>query len=255
MAVVQDEKIIQKFFNASRVAALTGAGISAESGIPTFRGENGLWKELAPEELASFDAFYSNPAIVSEWYQHRRTIIQNSSPNPAHHALFELSGLFPQFDIITQNVDGLHQRAGCQNVIELHGSIMRNYCIRCGYRYTVEEFDDIYESSFNHVPLCHCGGYIRPDVVWFGEPLPTDQLDTAVYTASNADIFIIIGTSARVQPASELPILAKSKGAFLVEINPNRTVMTDSVDLSIRGAAGIVLPKLVEQLRSKVYLS
>ncbi|MBD3274534.1 MAG: NAD-dependent protein deacylase, partial [Candidatus Marinimicrobia bacterium] len=167
-----DPFVFEQLEKADRIVALTGAGISAESGVPTFRGEEGLWKKLKPEELANFDAFIENPQRVTEWYEHRRDIIDNVKPNAGHYALAEMENIFPNVSVITQNVDGLHQKAGSTNVVELHGNIYRNYCIDCGKRYDYGNM-----VSFNGTPTCEeCGGLIRPDVVWFGEMLPMEAI-------------------------------------------------------------------------------
>lgn len=250
MSVVFQEQLAKQLVKASRVVALTGAGISAESGIPTFRGQDGLWKKFSPSELASFEAFYRNTAIVSEWYKYRRDIINSKQPNAAHFALAQLRDVPKEFILITQNVDGLHQRAGSDGVIELHGNITKNYCINCGKRYTAEEFDEIYNSSSDHIPRCWCEGLIRPDVVWFGESLPEGAFEKAYQMSIHADIFLSIGTSAEVRPAADLPRHAKSYGAFLIEINPNRTSLTDIADLWLQGPAGEILPEFVENYKN-----
>ncbi len=250
MEILNSGKVIEYLKRAKKIAVLTGAGISAESGIPTFRGENGLWTKLSPNELASFEAFYNNTAIVSEWYNHRREIIEDSKPNHGHYALVELSKIPEVFNLITQNIDGLHQKAGCTDVIELHGNILESYCTQCGRRYTSEEFEEIYLNAMNHIPRCNCGGLIRPDVVWFGESLPSESIERAYQASINADVFLSIGTSAQVVPASDLPRYAKRNGALLIEVNPNRTVLTDTVDLWLQGKAGEILPKFVEEYRA-----
>lgn len=240
------DELLQRLRRATRVAVLTGAGISAESGVPTFRGEDGLWKKFRPEELANFDAFIRNPKLVWEWYQYRRRIIREVQPNPGHRALVELERMVPDFAVITQNVDGLHQRAGSRKVIELHGNILRNRCVQCG--------NITYEVQFEQddVPRCDCGGLIRPDVVWFGEMLPEDALEQAWMYARTSNVFLSVGTSAVVQPAASLPMEAKQYGAYVVEINTESTPLTPWVDEHIRGKAGEVLPKLVAALaRSK----
>jgi len=245
------EKLLDRLYQAQKVVALTGAGISKESGIPTFRGKDGLWKELSPQELASFEAFYNNTAMVSKWYHHRREIIEKTDPNPGHYALAELENLLSNLVIITQNVDNLHQDAGSQEVIELHGNIMRNYCVECGKYYKTQEFDEIYNSSPDNIPHCYCGGLIRPDVVWFGEPLPQDSIQKAIQSSSEADIFLSIGTSAQVVPAAELPYFALRSKAMVVEINPNQTPLSNKADLVFRRKAGEILPELVEQFKTK----
>lgn len=230
---------------ARHVVALTGAGISAESGIPTFRGEEGLWQKFSPEELANFNAFIENPELVSEWYEHRREIIQNVKPNPGHYMLAELEDLFQFVTIITQNVDGLHQKAGNSNVIELHGNIYRNYCIQCGKRY-----DYMKMKRQNDPPTCvECGGLIRPDVVWFGEPLPIETIQEAEHYATAADVMFSIGTSAVIYPAAELPRTAKNHNAYLVEINPEHTDISLIADESVRMESGKALPELLKQYK------
>jgi len=248
MEILNSDAIVERLKQARVYTILTGAGISAESGIPTFRGENGLWKNLSPHELASIEAFYRNTAIVNEWYRHRRDIIEKCTPNAGHYALTEMSKYLPTFYLITQNVDGLHQRAGVSDVIELHGNIMQNYCIRCGTRYNVQQFDEIYEHASRHIPRCDCGGVIRPDVVWFGEALPAEALERAFQAAENAEVFLSIGTSAQVRPASDLPLIAKKHGAFFIEININATMLSSSADLLLQGPSGEILPKLNRDL-------
>lgn len=240
----------QRLGQAKRVVALTGAGISAASGIPTFRGENGLWTKLAPQELASFEGFYRNTAVVSEWYKHRRDIIEVCQPNAAHTTLVELEKLVAEFSLITQNIDGLHQRAGSQDVIELHGTIMQNYCTRCNRQYSVAEFDQIYNRSSNHVPRCFCGGIVRPNVVWFGESLPVAAYERAYKASMQAEVFLAIGTSAQVRPAADLPMIAKEQGAYLIEINIVKTVLTPHADLFLEGAADKILPQFNREYQS-----
>ncbi|MDO8549872.1 MAG: Sir2 family NAD-dependent protein deacetylase, partial [Ignavibacteria bacterium] len=164
-----DKKLIEKLSNSKSVVFFTGAGISAESGIPTFRGKDGIWNKIKPEELASFNAFLKNPELVWGWYNYRKKIIHQSQPIPAHIAIAEAENIFPEVTVITQNIDNLHRRASSKTVFELHGNIERNYCIKCKTFYN-EELD-----FSRGVPKCKCGGLIRPDVVWFGEYLPEDQ--------------------------------------------------------------------------------
>lgn len=249
MKVISDPVAVQRLRQANRIVVLTGAGISAESGIPTFRGEEGLWKKLSPEELASFEAFYNNTALVSEWYQYRRSIITETEPNAGHFALKELQEIAPDFNLITQNVDGLHQRAGSRDVIELHGNIMENYCVNCNQQYSQEEFDEIYRHNPNHIPYCYCGGLIRPNVVWFGEALPEKSIEKAYQVSMQSDIFLSIGTSAQVSPASNLPRIAKQNNSYLIEINTATTAITDIVDLHLEGLAGEILPLLVDDYK------
>ncbi len=230
--------------SAKEVVALTGAGISAESGIPTFRGEDGLWSKLKPEELASFDAFLRNPQLVSEWYEHRRHITRLSKPNPAHMSLVDMEKIFPHFTVVTQNIDNLHRRAGSRNVAELHGNIERNYCLGCGMRYDGEDFEG--NESFR---CKKCGGLIRPDIVWFGEMLPADQWNMAEEAASSADVMFVIGTSAVVYPAAELPVTVKRSGGKVVEVNVEETPLSRYADYSFQGPASKVLVEIVEQIK------
>ncbi len=231
---------------AERVVAFTGAGISAESGVPTFRGEDGIWKKMRPEELASMEGFLANPALVAEWYRHRRTIVRSVRPNAGHLALAEMEQLFPHVTVVTQNIDNLHRRAGSSNVVELHGNVERNYCMRCGTRYGEEELP-----LPEGIPSCmRCGGLIRPDVVWFGEMLPEDAWEEASRACGAADLLIAIGTSGVVYPAASLPFAGKRAGAFLVEINPEPTPLTPSADECLPGPAGSVLPLLVDRARA-----
>jgi len=237
------EKLISRLKQASNVAVLTGAGISAESGVPTFRGEEGLWKKFRPEELANFDAFVRNPKLVWEWYNYRKKIISEVKPNPAHYALVKLEEYFQQFHLITQNIDNLHRRAGSRRIYELHGNIMRNRCVDCN-----KHEDEISYHDPENLPRCECGGLMRPDVVWFGETLPQQVLMNSFTAANNSDVFFSIGTSAVVQPAASLPLEAKNAGAFVVEINAEPTVISNLVDESIIGKAGEILPQLVDKI-------
>ncbi len=248
MAELLTSQAKERLYSASKVVILTGAGISAESGIPTFRDKDGLWTKFSPEELASFDAFYKNTRMVSEFYQKRREIIEHTEPNPGHKALAEMEQLFDDFHIITQNIDGLHQKAGSNNVVEIHGNIMNNYCIDCKKTYTAAEFEKIYEENSEHIPRCECGGLIRPDVVWFGEQLPGDALEKAFHLSEAADVFFSIGTSAQVRPAADLPIRALQNGAYLIEINPTLTGLTNFTHLNIQEKGGEILPRLKKEI-------
>lgn len=237
-------EILERLRSAEYVVALTGSGISAESGVPTFRGREGMWEKFRPEELANINAFMRNPGLVWEWYQHRQKLIREVSPNPAHYALAAMERHYPRFDLVTQNVDGLHRIAGSQNVWELHGNIMRNRCIQCGRRYDAEDF----HVEEDGVPHCDCGGYIRPDVVWFGEQLPEETLHGAYQAAEACDVFFSIGTSALVQPAGSLPLIALGHDALVVEINTEHTQISDSVHLSLEAKAGEVLPLILRRI-------
>lgn len=226
---------------ARRVAILTGAGISAESGVPTFRdAQTGMWARYDPQELATPQAFQRNPKLVWEWYAWRRELTGQAAPNPGHLALVELAGQTPHCQLITQNVDGLHQRAGSREVIELHGNIHRTKCFE--EEVVVESWDDTGDVP----PLCpRCGGFLRPDVVWFGEALPADALQTAVKAAQQCDLFLSVGTSALVHPAASLPTMALRAGATLVEINLEPTPLTPLAHYAWHGPAGQLLPALV----------
>ena len=235
------QRLIAKLRQADAVATFTGAGMSAESGVPTFRGEDGIWKKFKPEELANFDAFMRNPDLVWEWYNHRKKLIADIQPNAGHRALAEMEKHHRRFSIITQNIDNLHRRAGSTTIYELHGNIERNYCIGCGKYFTNEEI-----LSQQQVPRCSfCKNLIRPDVVWFGENLPEDEWNESVKAAEHADLFFSIGTSGVVFPAASLPAIAKKSGAYVVEINIEPTDLTPKADEVLLGKAGVILPQLM----------
>ena len=243
------EKLISKLKDAENVTVLTGAGISAESGVPTFRGDDGIWKKFKAEELASFDAFIRNPDLVWEWYKHRKQIIASVQPNAAHFALAEMEQRHKRVVVVTQNIDNLHRRAGSRTVYELHGNIDRNYCIACGTGASNEEI-----LRQEHAPRCvSCNGLIRPDVVWFGELLPVDVWNTSVEATEQADVFFSIGTTAIVYPAASLPTIAKKTGAYLVEINIERTDLSREADEVLIGKAGEILPQLLQTYNSLVH--
>ncbi len=231
--------------SANHVAALTGAGVSAESSIPTFRdAQTGLWAQYSPEELATPQAFRRNPRLVWEWYAWRRELVAQAEPNPGHLALATLEQRVPKFTLITQNVDGLHQRAGSRSVIELHGNISRTTCFAEG---TVV---DSWPETDEVPPRCpNCNSFLRPDVVWFGESLPRQTLTDAFIAAEQCDLFLSIGTSALVQPAASLPMVALEQGTVTVEINPDTTPLTSHVTYALQGPAGQVLPALVEMAK------
>lgn len=237
--------IIGLLRSARWVTVLTGAGISAESGVPTFRdAQTGLWSKFRPEELASPQAFARNPKLVWDWYTWRRQLVANAQPNPGHLALVELERRVPHFTLLTQNVDGLHQRAGSgfrYPVIELHGNISRVIC--SGVRHPV----DIWDEDGEIPPLCpQCGSRLRPDVVWFGESLPAEALDAAWEAASGCDLFFSIGTSGIVEPAASLPAIALNRSTPVIEINPEPTPLTPYASAVISSPAGEVLPQLVK---------
>ena len=237
------ESVKQVLKDSKKIVFVTGAGISQESGIPTFRGKDGLWRNYDAMKLATIDAFYDDPKLVWEWYTERRENIFSANPNPGHATISELEK-FCNVIVLTQNIDGLHQRAGSTNVLELHGSIVRIKCTVCNYIDTIsDEFDKL-------PPLCKCGNILRPDVVWFGEALPQKVWENAIVHASTCDTMIIAGTSLVVSPANTLPIYAKQNYATLIEVNPEETVMSKEMDLSIRETSAIALPKLLSQVYS-----
>ncbi len=239
------DSLIDHLHRARRVVFATGAGISAESGVPTFRGEGGIWNKMRPEELASVDGFMRNPQLVWEWYQHRRDLMSRVVPNPGHHAIAAFEKHFPDMVVVTQNIDGLHRRAGSSRILELHGDISRNKCFDCGRLYDCEIDPDA------DLPRCGCGGMIRPDVVWFGEMLPHDVLQAAFEAAEAAEVFFSVGTSAVVQPAASLPLVAARRGACLVEVNLEPTPLTPVADIFLQGKSGDILPRLLEQFESR----
>lgn len=236
--------LIQKLAAANHVAVLTGAGVSAESGVPTFRdAQTGLWASYRAEDLATPRAFQRNPRLVWEWYAWRRELVARARPNPAHVALAKMESFFPRFQTITQNVDGLHQRAGSHDVIELHGNIARTRCFSEGT--VVEQW----EATGDVPPRCpKCGGLLRPDVVWFEELLPPVEIERAMGAARSCDVFLSIGTSTVVYPAAELPFAALRCGATVVEINPQATPFTAQAHFALTAAAGVALPELVRVL-------
>lgn len=227
---------------ATRVAALTGAGVSQESGLRTFRdAQTGLWAQYKPEDLASPQAFARDPKLIWDWYAWRREAIKSVRPNPGHYALVEMERKFPTFTLITQNVDGLHRMAGSENILELHGNIQRVRCSKCG------KFTDTWGDDTESVPCCEsCGGLLRPDVVWFGEDLPRAELENAVKAARSCDVFFSIGTSGVVQPAASLGFAARNKGAVVVEVNAEPTPLTSKADFALHGKSGEILPELVK---------
>lgn len=227
---------------AKKIVFVTGAGISQESGIPTFRGKDGLWRKYDAMQLATIDAFYENPKLVWEWYNERRNNIFKSQPNSGHKAIAELEN-YMDVIVLTQNIDGLHQKAGSSKVLELHGSIIRIKCSVCNFN--AESF-----SEFSNLPpLCECGNILRPDVVCFGEGLPQKVWQEAIIHANTCDMMFIVGTSLVVSPANTLPMYAKNNSSILVEINPDETIMTSDMDLSIRSPSAKVLPELVSILK------
>ncbi len=219
---------------------LTGAGISAESGIATFRSPGGLWRNLRPEQLATPEAFARDPKLVWEWYDWRRSELAAASPNAGHHALVALEQRAPPFTLITQNVDGLHDRAGSRRVLKVHGDIWTLRCTRCPREWRDER------ATLQELPLrCECGAIARPGVVWFGEALPQAVWAEAEKASAECDAFLVVGTAAVVYPAAGLVALAKRNGALTIAVNVSESAVTSSVDYSLRGAAGAILPELL----------
>lgn len=239
-----DPQLIRSIREADHIVMLTGAGVSKESGIPTFReAQTGLWAQYDPMELATPQAFGRNPQLVWEWYTWRRSLVAAAEPNPGHFAIVQIAALAPSFSLITQNVDGLHQRAGSRSVIELHGSIQRT---KCAHEDNVVETWTEDGSTPPHCP--RCGGLLRPDVVWFGETLPEKAIEDAWNATESADVFISVGTSGLVEPAASLPRIALSRDAVVAEINTMPTPLTIDAHYAIQGASGEILPDLVAQV-------
>jgi NAD-dependent deacetylase len=252
LAAAADE-VALRVSRARRVAALTGAGISAESGIPTFRsGATALWRSYRAEELATPEAFARDPSLVTEWYLMRLKMVLGARPNAGHVALAQIERRLEArgagFSLVTQNVDGLHGEGGSQDLVELHGSIRTWRCVACGQE---QRAADLYGrlADEKHLPFrCSCGSMLRPGVVWFGETLPPHAWERAESAASAADVFIVAGTSAAVYPAASLVAIAKHSGAFVVEINPEATGATTLCDMAVRSPSGEFLPLICERL-------
>lgn len=244
MEITIPDKLVADLRRAEKVAVLTGAGVSAESGLPTFReAQTGLWSKYDPHQLASPGAFRSNPRLVWEWYAWRRSLALEATPNNGHVALENMSKMVSSFTLITQNVDGLHQRAGSRHAIELHGNITRVKCFDCGR--ISQQFN---ESDFVPPHCEFCDGLLRPDVVWFGESLPQKALSAAFTAAQNCDLFFSIGTSALVQPAALLPLEAVRNRAISAEINLEKTAISQNMDFFLPGPSGMILPALVKKV-------
>jgi NAD-dependent deacetylase len=228
--------------HARAVAVLTGAGISAESGVPTFRGDGGIWKQYNAMDLATPQAFARDPGLVWEFYHWRRELISKVNPNPAHYALADLEKIKPETTLITQNVDGLHGRAGSKNILEIHGNIWKVRCTKCGLNVENHDLD------LPDLPLCTlCGGLRRPHVVWFGEALDPVLLNQALDSAKNCNVMLVIGTSAVVQPAASFALFAKESGAFVAEINLEETAASRRMDAVLTGPAGMIVPQLIQR--------
>jgi len=231
---------------ARSVVVSTGAGMSKESGIPTFRdAPNALWENYDPQKLASREGFESDPTLVWNWYAERRKMISEARPNPGHIAISELDSLFDNMVVITQNIDNLHREAGSKNVTEIHGNIFRYKCFNHDH-----PVDSVPKDS-GSPPTCHCGSFIRPDVVWFGEMLPEHAVEEAYRALVGCDVILVVGTSGTVYPAAGFPGVAKQAGARIIEVNPEETPVTPEADAFVCGPAGQILPELVLSLKAQ----
>jgi len=234
------ERVRTLLAEARSVVALTGAGCSAESGVPTFRGPAGLWRTFRPEDLATPDAFEKDPRLVWEWYDWRRGLIAEAKPNPGHEALVDLERRIPDLTLITQNVDGLHALAGSRRLLELHGSLWRTRCLSCA-----EVREDRDTRSRSLPPRCACGGLLRPDVVWFGEALPVDLLRRSLHAIEACDLMLVVGTSSLVQPAASFAEAVLVRGVPVVEINLDPTPLSLRATHVLQGRSGDLLPLLI----------
>lgn len=231
--------------------AFTGAGISAESGIPTFRDKGGLWEKYRVEEVATPEAFRRNPRLVWEFYKMRMRLMKEAKPNRAHLALAELEKMGLLKAVITQNIDNLHREAGNKNVVELHGNIYRVKCTSCAYRENLLDSGRLEEFLEEEgLPKCpECGSLLRPDVVWFGEPLPQEALQKAFKLAERADVCLVIGTSGQVFPAAYVPYIVKENGGYVIEINPRESGITPIADIFLKGFAGETMEHLLAKVK------
>jgi NAD-dependent deacetylase len=244
-----EQSLLEKLLKARHVMVLTGAGMSAESGIPTFRdAQTGMWAKYQPEDLATPEAFQANPERVWRWYEERRASVREAMPHDGHYALVELASLLPSVSVVTQNVDGLHQLAGSRGVIELHGNITRSCCSITRRPISKEWMKDA-EGSPPPSPYIR-NGLARPDVVWFGEVLPQEAIDSAVAIARGCDFCFSVGTTSLVHPAASLPLIAVENGVPLVEINPHETPLSHQADQCLRIAASQALKEIAVQARA-----
>ena len=241
-----NEKVVDRLAQTNYLLVITGAGISAESGIPTFRGADGLWKNYRAEELATPWAFERDPETVWQWYDWRRGIIENAQPNPGHLAIKELEEMFKSFLLITQNVDGLHARTGIKSMIEIHGNLWRVRCTR------EEKTSMLMDVPLKEIPpKCECGAILRPDVVWFGESIPAVALETSFRIIEQCDALIVVGTSGVVYPVASFPQRVKDNGGYVLEFNVEPTPISSLADASLYGNSGDILPMLVKWLKEK----
>ncbi len=236
--------VVDALRDSKHVCVLTGAGISAESGVPTFRdAQSGLWEQYEPLDLATPEAFLRDPELIWRWYRWRRELVAKAEPNPGHRALARLADLVPRFTLITQNVDGLHQRAGSTDVIEFHGNLFSN---RCSVEGCISDGE---QDGAAAVPVCAgCGGHLRPGVVWFGEAIPEHALHDSFSAATDCDVFLSIGTSSLVYPAAGLAEIAKNNSATVAEVNPDPTGQAASFDHAIAAKAGTVMPEILKRM-------
>ncbi len=239
-----NDEIVERLRTARSVAVLTGTGVAIESGVPTFRQcQTGEWASYTPTELATAQAFLRHPRRVWRWYDYRRKCIESREPGESHYALVDLEQYYFDFTLIAQSIDGLHWRAGSRELIELHGNLNRVRCFDCG------DYAAGWDEEGEIPPHCgHCGGWLRPDVVWLGEGIPAHLLRLSYTAAERANVFLSIGTSADVPPAASLPLIAKRAGAFVIEINPNETALAVMADVWLQCKASEMLPLLVQHL-------
>lgn len=250
--VTEIQRAAARLHAAQSVVVLTGAGVSQESGVPTFRDSlDGLWAQYDPQQLATPQAFRRDPKLVWDWYEHRREMLGAVAPNPGHVAIAELEQLVPQMVVVTQNIDGLHQRAGSTDVIPLHGDIRRHRCFAdCQGNPTFVDIETFAWERANGPPACPlCGAWVRPDVVWFGEMLPPGAFQRAEGLCRHADVVLVVGTSGEVQPAASLPRFARRHRATIIEVNPNPSAITPDAHIFLQGTSGVILPQVIAALR------
>ena len=248
------DELVQRLARAAHVTVFTGAGVSAESGIATFRDSDGLWTKFKPQELANVRAFLQNPTLVQEWYQARRRMASEAEPNPGHLAIAHFENDLKErgkgFAVVTQNVDNLHRRAGNEHIIELHGNITRSYCFDC--KREAREDELVVQIQDEGLTCSECNGLIRPDVVWFGEQLPPQAIESAFEIAQKTSVLLSVGTSSVVYPAAQVPLIAREYGAYVVEINLERSDIASVMDEVIIGRSGEVLPALFAAYKEAV---